>query len=288
MKELQGKVAAITGAASGIGLAMAKRFARAGMKLSLADREEKPLEAAATWLREGGAEVVTRVVDVSDADQMDAYAASTLETLGGVHLVCNNAGVGGGGLAWEMTTADWEFVLGPNLWGVIHGVRVFTKHLVEQNEGHVVNTASMAGLVSVQGLLPYNVSKHGVVTLSETLYADLQNANKDVGVSVLCPGFVNTQIANADRFRAEQAEDSPERRARQAMIDQFMAQAMSPDVVADMVHDAVVEGRFYVLTHSGTEQAALARVQRIVDGQNPGRLDAGLFLRGGRNRAGDN
>ena len=177
-----------------------------------------------------------------------------------------------------MTTEEWQFVLGPNLWGVIHGVRVFTKHLVAQNEGHIVNTASLAGLISVPGMAAYNVSKHAVVTLSETLHGELANAAKGVGVSVLCPGFVNTQIVDSERFKKQPVEDTAERQQRQAMIKQFMASAMSPDAVAEMVHDAVRNRRFYILTHKGSDKLAMARVQSIVDGGSPSAVDASTFM----------
>ena len=202
MKDLEGKVAVVTGGASGIGLAMARRFGAAGMKLALADVEKSALDRAASDLAREGFEVLCVATDVSDADSMDALGELVLGHFGSVHLLCNNAGVGGGGGSmWELTKSDWQFTIGVNLWGVIHGVRVFVPHMVEENEGHVVNTASMAGLVSVPGMAPYNVTKHAVVTLSETLHGDLAAVSAKVGVSVLCPGFVKTQIYDSNRNR---------------------------------------------------------------------------------------
>lgn len=264
----------VTGGASGIGYAMAERFAREGTKLVLADVEATPLEEAAQKLAPA-TEVLAVQTDVGDAAQMDALAAKTLDHFGAVHIVCNNAGVAGGGVVWELTTKDWEFVLRVNLWGVIHGIRVFGRHLVEQNEGHVVNTASMAGLISVPGMAPYNVSKHSVVTLSETLYGELQAAGSDVGVSVLCPGFVNTRIYESDRNRPAELrnpgeEPSPEDlEQRRQFATQFFASAMSPGEVADKVLAAVQDRRFYILTHEGAGAGVQRRMERIINGENP-------------------
>ena len=201
MQDFAGKVAVVTGGASGIGLGLATRFAAEGMRLVLADIEDGALEAAAQGLRESGAEVLAVQTDAGDAASMDNLGERTLDHYGAVHIVCNNAGVGTHGRMWELSVNDWEFVLRVNLWGVIHGVRVFAPHLIEQDEGHIVNTASMAGLVSVAGAGPYNVSKHGAVTLSETLSAELRDAGSNVGVSVLCPGLVATNLGASERNR---------------------------------------------------------------------------------------
>src|SRR5438067_2268497 len=211
MKDLKGKVAVVTGGASGIGNGMATRFAEEGMKVVLADVEEGPLADAEKKLTDAGATVLAVPTDVSKGDQMDALAAKTFETFGTAHVVCNNAGVATGGPMWQLTEADWQWVLGVNLWGVIHGVRVFAGRLVEQGEGHIVNTASIAGLTSAPLMGPYDVSKHGVVTLSETLASELALHGSPVKVSVLCPGWVNTRIHEADRNRpSELRQDNPE------------------------------------------------------------------------------
>ena len=274
MKDLAGKVAVITGGASGIGRALAERAAAQGMKLVLADVEIGALDKAADELRTAGADVLAVATDVGDAEQMDVLGARTLERFGAAHLVCNNAGVAGGGPMWELSTQDWEFVLRPNLWGVIHGVRVFGPGLVAQDEGHFVNTASMAGLVSVPGMGPYNVTKHAVVTLSETLYGELVGAGSKVGVSVLCPGFVKTRIYESDRNRPEhlapaQPVNVEEREQRRKMASAFFVQAMPAEEVAEQVFDAVDSGRFYILTHDGAEKGVERRMAAIIAGGSP-------------------
>jgi len=274
MQQLDGKVAVVTGGASGIGLAMAQRFAREGMKLALADIETGALEQAAADFEADGVEVFPHVVDVSNADQMDGLAQAVLDRFGAVHVVCNNAGVATGGPMWELSTADWEFALRPNLWGVIHGVRVFTKHLIAQDEGHIVNTASLAGLVSVPGVAPYNVTKHGVVTLSETLHGELAALGSKVGVSVLCPGFVNTRLWDSERNRPEElksAETTPNAEQEQtAQVMKALIVGGTPvDPIAERVLDAVRNQRFYILTHEGSEAFVEQRMQRIVKGEDP-------------------
>jgi len=275
MQELDGKVAVVTGGASGIGRAVARRLAREGMKLTLVDIELGPLEQAAAELEDAGTEVLTQRVDVADAGQMDALAATVLDHFGAVHLVCNNAGVASGGPMWELSTADWEFVLRVNLWGVIHGVRVFTKHLIAQDEGHIVNTASLAGLISVPGLGPYNVTKHGVVTLSETLHGELAALGSKVGVSVLCPGFVSTRLWESERNRPEELQDpdprgtEQEREEGRALLRALIEGSMPAENVADQVLDAVLNERFYILTHENTGSAVEKRMQRILRNENP-------------------
>ncbi len=273
MPNLSGKVAVITGGASGIGKAMASRFASADMRLTLVDIEAAPLEATAEELRSKGAEVQTEVVDVADADAMDGLREAVLSNYGAVHLVCNNAGVAASGPMWELTEADWTFTFGANLWGVIHGVRVFGKLLVEQDEGHFVNTASMAGLVSGPGMGAYNVTKYGVVALSETLYADLRVARSNVGVSVLCPAFVRTQIWNSERNRPphlrnpSKATDKDDE-ARE-MLRNVIENSMPTEPAADRVYDAVLANQLYIITHEATRPALEARLQAILAGENP-------------------
>jgi len=274
MQHLDGKVAVVTGAASGIGLAMAQRFAREGMKLTLVDIEAGALEEAAAELVSGGADVFAQRVDVSDADSMDGLAQAVLDRFGAVHLVCNNAGVATGGPIWDVPTADWEFVIRPNLWGVIHGVRVFTRHLIAQDEGHIVNTASLAGLVSVPGFGPYNVTKHAVVTLSETLHGELAALGSKVGVSVLCPGFVTTRLWDSDRNWPENLPPRdpqlPEQQEQtRAVLKALIEGGISTDPVVERVVDAIVNQRFYILTHEGSEDAVEQRMRRITRGENP-------------------
>src|SRR5215213_2544837 len=202
MKEFSGKVAVITGAASGIGRGLAEACAREGMKVVLADVDEAALAQAERELKDAGAEVLAVRTDVSKADDVEALARRALDAFGAVHLLFNNAGVGAGTTVWESTLADWEWVLGVNLWGVIHGVRTFVPLMLEQaDECHIVNTASMAGLVSGPALGVYKVTKHGVVALSETLCCELAIMRSKIGVSVLCPGGVNTRIMDSERVR---------------------------------------------------------------------------------------
>lgn len=276
MEHLGGKVAVVTGAASGIGLGMARRLAAAGMKTVLADIEVEPLQAAAADLEASGATVLTQVCDVSDGEQVEALAAAAVAEFGAVHVACNNAGVGGGGPMWELTTHDWEWVLGVNLWGVIHGVQAFVPRMIEAGEGHVVNTASIAGLTSAPFLGPYNVSKHGVVTLSETLARELAVTEHNVGVSVLCPAWVRTQIHQSSRNRPEdltpaEAEtiDGGPAAGMAAMMESVIEAGMDPADVADRVHDAIVGNEFYILTHAEFVPFVEARHQAIVDRGSP-------------------
>jgi NAD(P)-dependent dehydrogenase (short-subunit alcohol dehydrogenase family) len=276
MEELSGKVAVVTGAASGIGHALADRFAAEGMRVVLADVEREPLAVAATALSDAGADVLAVPTDVSNGDSVDALAAATLERFGAVHVVCNNAGVGAGGLMWELTTADWEWVLGVNLWGVIHGIRAFVPHLVAQGEGHVVNTASMAGLTSPPVMGPYNASKHAVVTISETLYADLASQGLDgIGVSVVCPGWVNTRIGESRRNRpadlATEGTDDPveDLEAMSSVLGPVLASGLAPAQVADQVLDAIAARRFYVLTHPDWKPTIEHRVANILEDRPP-------------------
>ncbi len=275
MKDLKDKVAVVTGGASGIGLAMAERFAKAGMKIALVDIEADALAKTAKALESSGAEVLAERIDVSDAAEMERLREAVLSRFGAVHLVCNNAGVAAGGATWELTLADWEFTMGPNLWGVIHGVRVFAPLLVDQNEGHIVNTASMAGLVSAPGMAPYNVTKYGVVALSETLYADLAEAGSEVGVSVLCPGFVRSQIWNSDRNRPEhlrnpvEASAGTESTERREMLRKIIENAMPAEQIAERVLEAVLAKRLYILTHESTLPVVERRMRHILEGSNP-------------------
>ena len=256
MDQLGGKVAVVTGAASGIGRATAEAFAREGMKVVLADIDEAAVEKAAAELAEAGHTVVAVRTDVSDGDSMDALAKRAVDEFGTYHLVHLNAGVATGGLMWTLTERDWRWTLGVNLWGVIHGIRAFVPRMVEQGEGYVVNTASMAGLTSAPFMGPYNVSKHGVVTLSETLQKELSMSGIDVGVSVLCPGWVNTGIGDSQRNRpAELQNEGPGWDPTVASgglgdaLKGVLESGLAPATVADMVVDAVKSKRFYILTH---------------------------------------
>jgi NAD(P)-dependent dehydrogenase (short-subunit alcohol dehydrogenase family) len=257
MDDLEGKVAVVTGAASGIGRALADRWAESGMKVVLADVEQEPLDAARDELDAAGADVLAVRTDVSDGDQVDALAAATIEHFGAVHLVCNNAGVGGGGLSWEASREDWDWVLGVNLWGVVHGIRAFVPHLVAQDEGHVVNTASIAGFAYGPFMGPYNASKAAVVAISETLKAELALQGSKVGVSVLCPGWVNTRIHESDRNRPGGPESGGLLAEGREVMAQVLANGKQPDEVAHLVAAAVREGTTHIFT--GDEWIGLAR-----------------------------
>ncbi len=284
LKDFVGKTAVITGAASGIGRAMAERFAREGMRVVLADVEDAPLQAAAVELRAlgGGSEsdVIAVRTDVRKLDEIEALRDRAVDAFGKVHVLCNNAGVGTGGFTWDTTNADWEWVLGVNLWGVIHGVRTFLPGMIAHGEeGHVVNTASMAGLVAGPFMGPYNVSKYGVVALSETLLHELRMAAPQVGVSVLCPGFVSTRINESGRNRpaelpAREAVDAAQAGVGgpqlQTLMSERIAAGTPPPEIAAEVFEAVREGRFYILTHPEMKPAIESRFSAIMGDGVPG------------------
>lgn len=280
MDEFDGKVAVITGGASGIGLAMARRFGAEGMKLVIADIQQDALDRAVVLLNGEGIETVGVRADVSDRAQVETIADVALDTHGAVHLAVNNAGVGVGGLTWELSEADWRWVIDVDLWGVIHGVGVFTPLIIEAGGGHVVNTASMAGLTSTPFMSPYNVAKHGVVTLSETMFHELAMAAPSVGITVVCPGWVQTGINRSERNRptdgthavatggdADVADASAG--VISSMIDNLIADGLSPATVADQIFDAVVANRFYVLTHPEWAGMVRKNTEIMLGGGNP-------------------
>jgi NAD(P)-dependent dehydrogenase (short-subunit alcohol dehydrogenase family) len=276
MQEFKDRVAVITGGASGIGLALARRFAREGMKLVLADIEEEALRKVEQEFRKSGVPVLAIRTDVSRGQDVERLAEKTLATFGAVHIVCNNAGVGPGGVVWESTTADWEWVLGVNVWGVIHGLRAFVPIMLRQDTPcHIVNTASVAGLLSVPGMGIYCVSKHAVVTLSECLYHDLVERQAQIGVSVLCPAYVPTGIIDSERNRPASLRNatrarSPEDIAREEQMRHAVQSGrVSADMVADMVFEAIQKNQFYILTHPRIKPAIEARMNDILSQRNP-------------------
>jgi NAD(P)-dependent dehydrogenase (short-subunit alcohol dehydrogenase family) len=271
MEDLQGKVAVITGGASGIGRAVAERAIAEGMRVVLADIEEGPLKQAVDDLTAAGAEVVGVATDVADRASVEALRDRALDHFGAVHLVHNNAGIGLGGPIWEVTEEDWRWILGVNLWGVIHGVASFTPLLIEQGEGHIVNTASIAGLIVAPFLGPYNATKQAVVAISETLFKDLQTVGAPVGVSVLCPGFVQTRIAESGRNRPDWAPDRDSTAAAevQGVVQNLVDDGIAPGTVADRVIDAVRTNTFYILTHPELDIALTTRFDDIVQGRAP-------------------
>ena len=275
MREFRDRVAVVTGGASGIGKAMATRFAAEGMKLVLADIEEPVLDAVVQEFRAAGADVVGIRTDVSVAAEVEALRDRALDAFGAVHVVCNNAGVGGSGIVGAPIEV-WEWVIGVNLWGVVHGVHTFLPLLLDQNEGHIVNTASLAGLGGVPGLGVYCTTKFAVVGLSESLYYDLTGLESAVGVSVLCPGFVQTQIGESARNAPASLArwtNSEVAEATRGMANALSAAGIPPAHVADAVFDAITSGDFFVLPH---HHAALATTRGRLDWMQGGaapRLD---------------
>ncbi|QNP60006.1 SDR family oxidoreductase [Paenacidovorax monticola] len=275
----QGKTAVLTGAGSGFGLECARIGARHGMNLVLVDVQEDALQAAATELLATGAQVLARRVDVSNAEQMQELADAVQQRFGAPHLVFNNAGVGSGGLVWENSVQDWEWVLGVNLMGVVHGVRLFTPMMLEAARhdpayrGHIVNTASMAGLLAPPNMGIYNVSKHAVVSLSETLYQDLALVTDQIGASVLCPYFVPTGISHSERNRP--AAMAGERPTQSQLIGQAMigkavsAGKVTAADVAQKVFDAVAANQFYIYSHPQALGSVQTRMEDVVQGRNP-------------------
>lgn len=279
MKTFNGKVAVITGAASGFGREFARLAAGLGMKLVLADVQREALDATADELRADGAEVLAHLCDVRKGEQVEALAQAAMQRFAAIHLVFNNAGVGAGGLVWESTQADWEWVLGVNLWGVIHGVRVFTPLMLacaKQDptyEGHIVNTASMAGLLTPPTMGVYNVSKHAVVALTETLYHDLMLVEAPVGASVLCPYFVPTGISQSERVRPDDVQSSTQTRSQQvsqAVLEKAVASGkVTAAEVAERTFEAIRAGQFYIYSHPQALGNVERRMQDIVSGRNP-------------------
>ncbi len=275
MEDLRDKVAVITGGASGIGYAMAERFAAEGMRLVLADVEEAALEAATKSLRDQGAEVFSMPTDVSDAPAVEALGAAALERFGSYHVVCNNAGVGGHGFTtWDEPLTSWEWVLGVNVWGVIHGCRFLVPVLVAQDVGHVVNTASIAALGAIGNLGPYNASKHAVLAISETMHHELAARGSNVGVTVVCPGFVRTAIHESERNWPERLGELPESTdpeitAMRAFVNELVAAGVPPSTVADLVVDAIRTQRFLVTTEPELARQSVTIRRDEIEGGAP-------------------
>ena len=277
--DFKGKTAVLTGAGSGFGLECARIGARLGMNLVLVDVQQDALDAATQEMQAAGAQVLAFKLDVSSATQMEAMGAAVLARFGAPHLVFNNAGVGAGGLIWETSVKDWEWVLGVNVMGVAHGVRIFTPMMLEAAkkdatwQGHIVNTASMAGLLNAPNMGVYNVSKHAVVSLSETLYQDLSLVTDQISASVLCPFFVATGISHSHRNRPS------ELRGNKPTQSQLIGQAMSEKAVssgkvsaadvAQLVFDAVANNQFYIYSHPKAIKSVQTRLEDIVQIRNP-------------------
>jgi len=273
--ELTGRVAVITGAGSGFGREFARLGAKRGLRLVLADINQSALDATVQELRDAGAEVLGMRTDVSSAEGIQALADATIAQFGQVHLLFNNAGVASGGLLWESTDADWQWVMGANVWSVIHAVRIFTPLMLAHGEaGHIVNTASAAGLLSAPNMGIYNVSKHAVVAMSETLYHDLALVQAKIGVSVLCPAFVPTGIAHSHRNRpAELANSLPPTpsmlAAQQASVKAVESGRISAAEIAAITFAAIDAGQFYIVPHVRILDSVQQRMSDIVSCRNP-------------------
>jgi NAD(P)-dependent dehydrogenase (short-subunit alcohol dehydrogenase family) len=266
MEQLAEKVAVITGAASGIGRAFAERFAAEQMRLVIADVNEPRLREVEAFLSENGAAVATMRCDTSSEADVEALAQLALERFGAAHLLCNNAGIGGMGDAWIDSMGLWTRVVGVNLYGVVHGIRAFLPIMTEQGEGHIVNTASMAGLLPMPGAAPYNATKHGVVALSEGLFLELEAIGSPVGVSVLCPGWVRTNLMENE----PESVSSPVGNLINTVVRESVESiGIAPEDVADQVVDAIRANRFWILTHRDMKPAPVERMQRAADGVNP-------------------
>ncbi len=277
--DFKGKTAVLTGAGSGFGLECARIGAKLGMNLVLVDVQQDALDAATSETQALGAQVLPFKLDVSSASQMEAMGAAVLSRFGAPHLVFNNAGVGSGGLIWENSVKDWEWVLGVNVMGVAHGVRIFTPMMLEAAkgdaawQGHIVNTASMAGLLNAPNMGVYNVSKHAVVSLSETLYQDLSLVTKQISASVLCPFFVPTGISHSHRNRPTAlrgSQPTQSQRIGQAMSDKAVGSGkVSAADVAQLVFDAVAANQFYIYSHPKAIKSVQTRLEDIVQTRNP-------------------
>lgn len=273
---LRGRVAVITGAGSGFGREFARIAAREGMAVVLADVQADALAATVAGLESDGVILMHRCLDVADGEAMQGLAHDACARFGAVHLLFNNAGVGSTGLLWEASVQDWEWVLGVNLWGTIHGVRAFVPRMLEAAakdpgyRGHVVNTASMAGLVDPPLTGPYNVAKHAVVSLSETLHQDLSLVGDRVGCSVLCPSWVGTGIARSERNRATPAPASRSAAVGRALVEKAVASArLTAADVAELTFAAVAERRFWILPHPQALDGVRARSDALLAGEAP-------------------
>lgn len=280
MKNFQDKVAVITGAGSGFGREFARLGAQQGMKLVLADVQQDALNIIEAELVAQGAQVLALHCDVSKAEQVQALADAAMARFGAVHVLFNNAGVGSGGLIWENSAADWDWVMGVNVFGVIHGVRIFTPLMLEcakrdaAYEGHIVNTASVAGLQNAPTMGIYNVSKHAVVSLTETLYQDLRLIEAPISASLLCPFFVPTGIHQSERNRPDEMQNdaapTTSQRAAQSFSEKAVASGkISAAVVAELTFDAIRDDRFYIYSDLEPLVNARKRMEDIVQQRNP-------------------
>lgn len=274
MKNLNGKVAVITGGGSGIGRSLAHAFAAQGMKVVLADVNEVAMRAVEAELTEGGAEVLPVVCDTSLEADVHALAQATLDRFGGAHVLCNNAGVAGKGDPWSGPMSSWDWVVGINLYGVVHGIRAFLPIMQDQGEGHIVNTASMAGLMALPGAAAYNATKTAVVAITEGLFLEMKSTGSPVGVSVLCPGFVKTNLVTGQQWQERLGAEppmttSPMGQIIEQMLTDGVENGVDPDGIAAEVVDAILTDRFWILTHPEMRQSPVERMQRAAAQENP-------------------
>lgn len=283
MEDLAGRVAVVTGGASGIGRALAERFAAESMRVVVADVEEPPLNETVDSIRSAGGEATAAVCDVSSWSSVAALRDAVAEAYGPADVLCNNAGVAGTGEISAASLNTWEWCLGVNLWGVVHGCRAFLPAMIERGSGHVVNTASILGLMTSVGLGPYNVSKHGVVALSETLHAEMLASDTGVGVTCLCPGLVSTNIMDSERNRPERLFDGADRGTwdsvataggadsdARAAVRELYSHALRPAAVADLVVDAIAAGQLWLFTDGDFDSVIAARHRDIEARRTPG------------------
>jgi NAD(P)-dependent dehydrogenase (short-subunit alcohol dehydrogenase family) len=296
ISDFKGKTAVLTGAGSGFGLECARIGAKLGMNLVLVDVQQDALDKAEAEITATGAQVMARRVDVSSANQMEALAEAVKARFGAPHFVFNNAGVGAGGLVWENSVKDWEWVLGVNVWGVVHGVRLFTPMMLEAAakdpayQGHIVNTASMAGLLNAPNMGIYNVSKHAVVSLTESLYQDLSLVTDQISASVLTPFFVPTGITRSHRNRPQEMADSNAKPTKSQLIGQAMSDKavgsgkVTAAEVAQKVFDAIAANQFYIYSHPKAIKSVQTRMEDVLLARNPtdpfqGKPEIGAQLR---------